>query len=107
LSIEGSADGEAAGRPGDREAICSALLKTTATILGPVPAFTAAFTLLARLEALAMPPADPSLRRRIGGFARWPACLRHRGGLLGCSVLTDHGSLHLVGDCPIGAHAGE
>jgi Zn-dependent protease with chaperone function len=108
LSIERSADEEAAGRSGAREAIRSALLKTTATILGPVPAFTAAFTLLARLEALAMPPADPSLRRRIVAFAPLAGvAFAAAVGLLGCSVLTDHGLLHLVGDCPIGAHADE
>jgi hypothetical protein len=83
-------------------------LKTTATILGPVPAFTAAFTLLARLDALAVPPADPSLRRRIVAFAPLAGlALAAAVGLLGCSVLTDHGLLHMVGDCPIGAHAGE
>jgi Peptidase family M48 len=108
LSIERSADEEAARRPGAREAIRSALLKTTATILGPVPAFTAGFTLLARLEALAMPPADPSLRRRIVAFAPLAGVAFVAAvGLLGCSVLTDHGLLHLVGDCPIGAHPGE
>src|ERR671911_1198399 len=69
LSIERSADEEAAERPGAREATRRALLKTTETMLSPVPAFTAAFTLLARLDALATPPAHPSLRQRIVAFA--------------------------------------
>src|ERR671911_54871 len=69
LSIERSADEEAAERLGAREATRRALLKTTETMLSPVPAFTAAFTLLARLEALALPPPDPSIQRRAATFA--------------------------------------
>ena len=108
LSIERSADEEASDLPGAREATRRALLKTTTTMLGPVPAFTVAFTLLARLEALATPPADPSLRRRIVVFAPLAGLVvAATVGLLGCSVLTDHSLLHLLGDCPTGAHPGE
>jgi hypothetical protein len=107
LSIERSADEEASDLPGAREATRRALLKTTATMLGPVPAFTAAFTLLARIDALATPPADPSLRRRIVAVAPLAGLVvAATVALLGCSFLTDHTLLHLVGDCPIG-HAGE
>jgi Zn-dependent protease with chaperone function len=107
LSIERSADEEASDLPGAREATRRALLKTTATMLGPVPAFTAAFTLLARIDALATPPAEPSLRRRIVAFAPLAGLVVAAAvGLLGCSFLTDHTLLHLVGDCPVG-HAGE
>lgn len=108
LSVERSADEEASNVPGAREATRRALLKTTATILGPVPAFTAAFTLLARLEALATPPADPSLHQRIVAFAPLAGLVTAAAvGLLGCSLLTGHSLLHLVGDCPLGTHPGE
>jgi Zn-dependent protease with chaperone function len=108
LSIERSADEEASDLPGAREATRRALLKITTTMLGPVPAFTAAFTLLARLDALATPPADPSLRRRIFAFAPLTGLVvAATVGLLGCSVLTDHSLLHLLGDCPTGSHPGE
>jgi Zn-dependent protease with chaperone function len=107
LSIERSADEEASDLPGAREATRRALLMTTATMLGPVPAFNAAFTLLARIDALATPPAEPSLRRRIVAFAPLAGLVVAAAvGLLGCSLLTDHTLLHLVGDCPVG-HAGE
>jgi Zn-dependent protease with chaperone function len=108
LSIERSADEEASDLPGAREATRRALLKTTTTMLGPVPAFTAAFTLLARIDALAMPPTNPSLRRRIVAFAPLAGlAVAAAVGLLACSVLTDHSLLHILGDCPIGAHPGE
>jgi hypothetical protein len=108
LSIERSADEEAADLPGAREATRRALLKTTTTMLGPVPAFTAAFTLLARIDALAMPPTNPSLRQRIVAFAPVAGlAVAAAVGLLACSVLTNHSLLHIVGDCPIGAHPGE
>jgi hypothetical protein len=108
LSIERSADEEAAERPGAREATRRALLKTTETMLSPVPAFTAAFTLLARLDALATPPAHPSLRQRIVAFAPLAGLAVDAAvGLLGCSVSSDHSLLHMVGDCPIGVHTGE
>ena len=107
LSIERSADEEASELPGARDAPRRALLKTTATMLGPVPAFTAAFTLLARIDALATAPADPSLRRRIVAVAPLAGLVVAAAvALLGCSFMTDHTLLHLVGDCPIG-HAGE
>jgi hypothetical protein len=101
LSIERSADEEAAERPGARDATRRALLKTTETMLGAVPAFTTALTLLARLEALALPPPDPSIRRRAATFAPLAALGAVAAvGFLGWSVITHHSVLHLVGDCP-------
>jgi hypothetical protein len=58
LSVERSADEEAADRP-CLEATRRALLKTTETMLGPVPAFTAAFPAGAA-RRLATPPLEPS-----------------------------------------------
>lgn len=108
LSIERSADEDAAERPEGRETTRRALVKMTETMLGPVPAFTAAFTLLARLEALAMPPPDPSIRQRAAAFAPLAGlAILMASGLLAWSALSDHSILHLVGDCPLGAHGGE
>ena len=101
LSIERAADEEAAEQPGARETIRRALLKTTETMLGPVPAFTAAFTLLARLDALATPPPDPSLRQRAAVFAPLAALgAVAASGLLGWAVVSHHMLLDLVGLCP-------
>jgi Zn-dependent protease with chaperone function len=107
LSLERSADEVAADRPGARDATRRALLKTTETMLGPVPAFTAAFTLLARLNALATPAPDPSIRQRVIAFAplaglTFGAVL----GLLGCTLLAHHSVLHLLGECSFDVHAG-
>ena len=107
LSLERSADEVAADQPGARDAIRRALLKTTETILGPVPAFAAAFSLLARLEALETPAPDPTLRQRLLALAPLAGLtLVAAVGLLACTVLAHHSLLHLLGDCPIGLHAG-
>jgi Zn-dependent protease with chaperone function len=101
LSIERAADEEAAERPGAREAIRRALLKTTETMLGPVPAFTAAFTLLARLDALATPPSDPSLRQRAAVFAPLAGLAAvAAAGLVGWGAVSHHMLHELLGLCP-------
>lgn len=101
LSIERAADEEAAERPGAREPIRRALLKTTETMLGPVPAFTAALTLLARLDALATPPPDPSLRQRAAVFAPLAGLAAvAASGLLWWGVVSHHILLDMVGFCP-------
>ncbi len=64
LSLERWADEAAADRPGAREQVRRALLKTAETLATAVPAFTAASTLLARLDALGTPPPDPGWRQR-------------------------------------------
>jgi Zn-dependent protease with chaperone function len=107
LSLERTADEVAADWPGARDATRRALLKTTETMLGPVPAFTAAMTLLARLTALETPAPDPSIRQRIVAFAPLAGLtLGAVVGLLGCTLLAHHGLLHLLGDCSFGVHAG-
>lgn len=101
LSVELSADEEAADRPGARDATRRALLKTTETMLGPVPAFTAAFTLRARLDALATPPPDPTLGQRAAAFAPLAALAAvATAGLTGSSVAAHHGVVDLLGLCP-------
>ena len=106
LSLERSADEVAADQPGARDAVRRALLKTTETILGPVPAFATAFSLLARLEALETPAPDPTLRQRLLALAPLAGLtLVAAVGLLACTVLARHSLLHLMGDCPMGRHA--
>jgi hypothetical protein len=107
LSVERSADEAAAGMPEARDVIRRALLKTTETLLGPVPAFTAAFTVLARLDALATPAPDPTIRQRIVAFAPVAGLtVLAAVGLLACTVLARHGLLHVMGHCSIDLHAG-
>lgn len=101
LSAERSADEDAANPPGAREATRRALLKVTETMIGPIPAFTAAFTLLARLEALAAPPADPCLGPRVAVFGPLAALGAVAGlGVVGGAVVGLHSVLDLLGACP-------
>jgi len=70
-------------------------------MLGPVPAFTAAFTLLARLDALATPPLEPSLGQRAMVFAPLAGLAAVAGsGLLGWTVVTHHSIHDMLGLCP-------
>lgn len=102
LSIERWADEEVAERPGARDCVRRALLKTTETMLGPVPAFTAAFTLLARLDALAGPAPTPDLRLRAAVFGPLAGLtLVAASCLLVMSFYTHHSALGLIGFCPL------
>jgi hypothetical protein len=76
-------------------------------MLAPVPAFTAALTLLARL-ALATPPPHPSLRLRAAMFAPLAGLAAVAlSGLLGWGAVTLRGAVtlhHLIdrlGLCPV------
>ena len=101
LGVERSADEEAAERPGAREATRRALLKATETMLMPVPAFTTALTLVARLDALATPPPHPSLRLRAAMFAPLAVLAAVAlSGLLGSGAVTLHHVLDRLGLCP-------
>lgn len=101
LSLERWADEAAAKRLGARDSIWRALLKTTEAMLGPTPAFTAASTLAARLEALAAPPSIPALGERLrlimplAGLA-----VVATASPLVWSVYTHHSVLGIVGFCP-------
>jgi beta-lactamase regulating signal transducer with metallopeptidase domain len=102
LSIERWADEEVAEHPGARECIRRALLKTTETLLGPVPAFTAAFTLVARLDALAVPLPTPDLRQRALVFGPLAGLtVLAASSVLAWSFYTHHSVLGLVGFCPL------
>jgi beta-lactamase regulating signal transducer with metallopeptidase domain len=98
LGIERSADEEAAERPGAREATRRALLKATETMLAPVPAFTAALTLLARLNPLVTPPSHPTLRLRAAMFAPLAGLAAVAlSALLGSGAVTLHHLLDRLG----------
>lgn len=103
LSVERSADEEVAERrPGTRDSLRRALLKTTETMLGPVPALTAAYTLVARIEALAVPPPAPGLRQRAVMFVPLAVLVAVAAScVLAWSVYTHHSALGLVGFCPL------
>ncbi len=102
LSIERCADEEAAATPGGRDSIRRALLTTTEMMLDPVPAFGAAATLAARLEALDASPPSPRLGHRaaacapVAGLAMVVAA-----SLLTWVVYTHHRVIGLVGSCPV------
>lgn len=70
-------------------------------MLAPVPAFTAALTLLARL-ALATPPPHPSLRLRAAMFAPLAGLAAVAlSGLLGWGAVTLHHLIDRLGLCPV------
>jgi hypothetical protein len=70
-------------------------------MLGPVPAFTTVSTLLARLDALAIPPRDPTLSQRVTAFAPLAGLVAvAAAGLLGWIAVTHHSILHLLRFCP-------
>lgn len=102
LSMERWADEEAATRPGARGVLRQALLKTTQTLLGPVPAFATSWSIVDRLTALDMPPSHPGLPRRAALIA---PIMVLAGTLAACLVLwsiyTHHSLQGLGGFCPL------
>jgi hypothetical protein len=102
LAVERWAD-EDAGRtaPSGRPAVRRALLKTVVLAIGPVPTFTDACTIAARLDALASSPPSPSIPTRL--VATGPVlglCALVLGALAACAVVAHHGIDGLVGHCP-------
>lgn len=102
LGVERWADEEAATRPGARDVLRRALLKTTQTILIPVPAFATSCTVVDRLTALDTPPNHPSLQRRAALVA--PVLLL-TGVVAACLIVwstnSHHGLIGLIGFCPL------
>lgn len=102
LSVERWADESAADSPGARDEIRRALLKTAETLVAAVPAFTAACTIVERLEALDTAPPEPSTRQR----AAVAAPLLGLGVLVAVClvswiVYTHHAFIGLLGTCPL------
>lgn len=102
LSVERWADEAAADRPGARDEIRRALLKTAETLVAAVPAFTAACTIVERLEALGSAPPEPSRRQRavvaaplVGLGMLVAVCL------VSWTVYTHHAFIGILGTCPL------
>jgi hypothetical protein len=102
LAVERWAD-EDAGSASEmaRPAVRRALLKTVALAIGPVPAFTEADTIMARLEALAVAPPRPGLRTRVAAMGPMVALSALGTGSIGaCALVAHHGIDGLLGHCP-------
>jgi hypothetical protein len=102
LTVERWADEDAAGGPHDaRPAVRRALLKTAALALGPVPSFTDASTVGARLHALAAPPPAPTMPVRVAATGPiLSLCLLVTGAVTACILAAHHGLDGLLGHCP-------
>jgi bla regulator protein blaR1 len=102
LSLERWADEAAADRPGARDQVRRALLKTTETLVQAVPAFTDACTIIERLEALRTPPPDPSTRQRAAVAGPVLALTIVVGAcLVGWTIYAHHAAIGLLGTCPL------
>jgi hypothetical protein len=103
LSLERWADEAAADRPGTRDQVHRALLKTTETLVQAVPAFTDACTIIERLEALRTAPPDPSTRQRAAVAGPVLALTTVVGAcLVGWTIYAHHAAIGLLGTCPLG-----
>jgi Peptidase family M48 len=102
LAVERWADEEAGSASATaRPAVRRALLKTVALALAPVPTFTDACTVAARLDALASTPPSPSVPVRVAATAPMLAlCALVVGALAACAVVPPDGIDGLLGHCP-------
>lgn len=102
LSVERCADEDACARVGIRDSVRRALQRVTETMLGPVPAFTAAWTISQRLVALAEDPPSPTVGQRLTVHVPVLALIT----VVVVSVAlwsgyTHHSMLGIVGFCPL------
>lgn len=102
LAVERWADEDAGSASATaRPAVRRALLKTVALALGPVPTFTDAWTIAARLDALAATPPAPSVPVRVAATGPMLAlCALVLGALAACAVVAHEGIDGLLGHCP-------
>lgn len=101
LALERWADEDAATSVSARQAIREALLKTTASMLGPALAFTTACTVLDRLVALEADPPAPGRTTRLAAFVPLAAASTSVVAVLGLwTSYTHHGVLGILGFCP-------
>ena len=102
LALERWADEDAAAvGEASRPALHRALLKTTARMLDPLPAFASACTVVDRLAALERPA--PRGARRARALVVAPVASLSIGvtmSLVGWTLFTHHGLLGAVGYCP-------
>ena len=102
LAVERWADEDAGNVSASaRPAVRRALLKTVALAVGPVPTFTDACTIAARLEALATTPPAPSVPVRVAATGPMLAlCALVVAALGACALVAHHGVDGLLGHCP-------
>lgn len=102
LGVERWADEDAASVPPERSLVRAALVKVTATMLGPVPSFTTGCTILDRLAALDREPPAPTAATRAAAAAPLLGLTALVGAaFVAWSTFTHHGLLGLVGFCPM------
>ena len=102
LGVERWADEDAASVPPERSLVRAALVKVTATMLGPVPSFTMGCTILDRLAALDREPPDPTTATRAAAAAPLLGLTALIAvTLIAWSTYTHHGLLGLLGFCPL------
>jgi hypothetical protein len=102
LAVERWADEDAGSASADaRPAVRRALVKTVALAVGPVPTFTDACTIAARLDALATTPPAPSVPIRLAATGPMLGlCAVVVGALAGCAAVAHDGIDALVAHCP-------
>jgi hypothetical protein len=102
LAVERWADEEAGSASASaRPAVRRALVKTAALAVGPVPTFTDACTIAARLDALAATPPAPSIPVRVAATGPMLGlCALAVGGLAGCAVVAHAGIDAVLAHCP-------
>ncbi len=102
LGVERWADEDAASVPRARSSVRSALLKVTATMLGPVASFTAGRMILERLAALDREPPSPTMAIRAAAAAPLLVLTATLGvTLIAWRTFSHHGLLGLLGFCPL------
>lgn len=102
LGVERWADEDAAALPTERPLVRAALVKVTATMLGPVPSFTTGCTILDRLAALEREaPAPTTVTRVVAAVPLLGLTALIGVTLIAWSTFTHHGLLGLVDLCPL------
>jgi hypothetical protein len=102
LGVERWADEDAGGASAaGRPAVRRALLKVVALAVAPVPTFTDACTIAARLDALASTPPQPSVPlRAAAAIPTLGLCAVVVGALGACAAVAHHGIDGLLAHCP-------
>lgn len=102
LAVERWADEEAgSGSHAARPAVRRALVKTVVLAVGPVPTFTDACTIAARLDALATTPPAPSVPVRVAATGPMLGlCALVMSAVVSCALFAHHGMDELVRHCP-------
>lgn len=102
LGVERWADEDAAPLPTERRLVRAALVKVTATMLGPALSFTTGCTILDRMKALDREAPDPTAATRAVAVVPLLSLTAIMAAtLIAWSSYTHHGLLAMVGYCPL------